>query len=252
MDYPTRTLNQLDGFTDISTVIFDELALAPANVLETVSFCMRGKNIHPHIYAMTTPRMFSWLNRYIEENSSNIDIIRATTLDNVFISQEQIELMKSTCANDKMLRQELYGEIVEDSDAGTIFSFDILNRTNTLKTDLPFNIGIDCSGLGTDFNVVVARNDTGILKIKRYQTIEPQHLATEVLNVIHELGRDRLSQIFIDEAYRTRLSIQATRFRICTYTHSVWWQASQFSLHEQTSRNLFQSQEAARDSDCMA
>nr|DAW67872.1 MAG TPA: large terminase [Caudoviricetes sp.] len=140
MDCPTRTLTQLDGFTDISTVIFDELALAPAHVLETVSFCMRGKNIHPHIYAMTTPRMFSWLNRYIEENAQNIDIIRATTLDNVFISQEQIELMKSTCANEKMLRQELYGEIVEDSDAGAIFTFDILNRTNTLKKDLLYNI----------------------------------------------------------------------------------------------------------------
>lgn len=245
-------MTRLDGFTDISTVIFDELALAPAHVLETVSFCMRGQNIHPHIYAMTTPRMFSWLNRYIEENAQNIDIIRATTLDNVFISQEQIELMKSTCANDKMLRQELYGEIVEDSDAGTIFSFDILNRTAALKTDLPFNIGIDCSGLGTDFNVICARNDTGILKIKRYQTIEPQHLATEVLSVIHELGRDRLSQIFIDEAYGLDLAYRLRDLRICTDSSCVWWKASQFSILEQTSRDLLQSQEAARDTDCMA
>lgn len=208
---------------------------------------MRGKNIHPHIYAMTTPRMFSWLNRYIEENAQNIDLIRATTLDNVFISQEQIDLMKSTCANDKMLRQELYGEIVEDTDAGSIFTFDILNRTNTLKTDLPFNIGIDCSGLGTDFNVIVARNDTGILKVKRYQTIEPQQLATEVMNVIHELGRDRLSQIFIDEAYRTRLGIQVTRLWICTYTHSIRWQASQFSIHEQASRDVLCTKEVYRE-----
>lgn len=197
------------GYTEISTTIFDEMALAPANILDTVSFCMRGtlrgvrrgQNITPHMYAMTTPRMFSWFNRFVEDNAENIELIRATTLDNKFISEDQIEFMRSMCTDESMLRQELYGELVEDQDAGALFTFDLLGKTSELRDGLPYSIGIDCSGLGTDDNVVVARNSSGILRILRYRTIEPSKLCTEVLALIHSLGTDKLEQIAIDEAY---------------------------------------------------
>lgn len=44
------------GFTDISVAILDEIALAPKDLLPTLAFCLRGQNITPQIYAMSTPR----------------------------------------------------------------------------------------------------------------------------------------------------------------------------------------------------
>ena len=63
------------GSTEVSTVILDEIALASPTLLSVLTFCMRGTNITPHIYMMSTPKAGGWFNGYIKQNANKIDII---------------------------------------------------------------------------------------------------------------------------------------------------------------------------------
>lgn len=195
------------GFTEIEIAICDEIAMAPADFLSIMTFCMRGKNIKPKIYAMTTPRMNSWWNQYIKKADPNkIEIIHATMktlLEKEIITQETVDLIKSTCIDDKMYRQEMLGEMVDDSDAGTIFSMNLL----TTASQKCFNdvdgycIGIDCSGLGKDSNVIIVRNQSKILEIIERTTISENEMAHLVKSIVDTRGADKLSHICIDEAF---------------------------------------------------
>ena len=69
------------GFTDIEVAIYDEIAIAPANLLSTVAYCLRGKNIKPRQYAMTTPRF-----RYLVEQISKRQSERQDYQDNSLYS----------------------------------------------------------------------------------------------------------------------------------------------------------------------
>lgn len=195
------------GFTEIEIAICDEIAMAPADFLSIMTFCMRGKNIKPKIYAMTTPRMNSWWNQYIKKaDPSKIEIIHATMkslLEKEIITQETVDLIKSTCIDDKMYRQEMLGEIVDDSDAGTIFSMDLLTTASQkCFNDIDgYAIGIDCSGLGKDSNVIIVRNQSKILDIIERTTISENEMAHLVKSIVDTRGADKLSHICIDEAF---------------------------------------------------
>lgn len=192
------------GYTEIEISICDEIALAPASLLPTLVFCMRGQDLHTHLYAMSTPRSASWFNVYMKEHADEIDIIHATTLDNKFITEEQIELMKSTCVDENMLRQELYGEIVEDTTAGMLFSIKFLRSCNEAPihfTERGYAIGVDCSGLGNDSNVIVLRKGNEIKEIIERKVATASEMCSLIRGLVHTYGEDNLSHICIDEAF---------------------------------------------------
>lgn len=192
------------GFTEIEIAICDEIALAPAQLLATMAFCLRGQNIHPHIYAMSTPRMNTWWNLYLKDHADEIDLIHATTLDNKFITEEQIELMKSTCVDENMLRQELYGEIVDDTSAGMLFSMKFLRSCIDVpicKSEKGYAIGVDCSGLGNDSNVIVLRKGNEIKEIIERKVATASEMCSLIRGLVHTYGEDNLSHICIDEAF---------------------------------------------------
>lgn len=156
-----QSIEQCRGFTEIEISICDEIALAPKELLATLVFCMRGENIKPQLYAMSTPRGGSWWNLYLKEHSNEMNIIHATVFDNKFISEEQIELMKSTCASDSMLRQEMYGEVLDDVVDNCIVSInDFVSESN--GSDKIFTCGIDFARTG-DNTVITVRNSYELL-----------------------------------------------------------------------------------------
>lgn len=201
------------GFTNISVAIYDEIALAPPNLLSTVVYCLRGKDIEPRQYAMTTPRFGTWWNKYLKDHSNdpNIKIIHSTIFDLnnkendelSIIKTAQIENMIANEIDETMLRQELYGEIVDDNTAGVIFSTDLLDHAGfSLHNDVDgYAIGIDCSGLGKDSNVIIVRNQSKILDIIERTTISENEMAHLVKSIVDTRGADKLSHICIDEAF---------------------------------------------------
>lgn len=191
------------GFTEIEIAVFDEIAMAPANLLNVVSFCLRGEGINPQIFCMTTPRIGSWFNRYVKEHT-DIKLIRATVFENKHVTKDQIELMKSSVIDENMLKQELYGEIVEDSSNGVLFTNNLLDTAfkNVINTNnKTFAIGIDCSGLGRDFNAIVVRQNNNIAEIVKIVNATNYEMLKNVKMLSEKYGIDNLSHICIDEAF---------------------------------------------------
>lgn len=201
------------GFTNISVAIYDEIALAPPNLLSTVVYCLRGLDIEPRQYAMTTPRFGTWWNKYLKDHSNdpNIKIIHSTVFDlnnkeddsKSIIKTSQIENMIAGTIDENMLQQELYGQIVDDNSAGVIFSSNLLDKAGTsLHNDVDgYAIGIDCSGLGKDSHVILVRNQTKILEIVEKKIATESELCNIVRHIVDTRGKDKLSHICIDEAY---------------------------------------------------
>lgn len=195
------------GFTEIEIAICDEIATAPSNFLGTMAFCMRGKGLVPKIYAMTTPRMNSWWNQYVKKaDTSKVEIIHATMkslLEKEIITQDTVDLIKSTCIDDKMYRQEMLGEMVEDSGDGLLFPSLLLNNADkSVRQDVEgYCIGIDCAGLGKDSNVIVVRNQSQILEIVEKQIATNAEMCSTVRGLITKYGKNKLSHICIDEAF---------------------------------------------------
>ncbi len=201
------------GFTDIEVAIYDEIAIAPANLLSTVAYCLRGKNIKPRQYAMTTPRIGTWWNKYLKDNKDDksIKIIHSTVFDlnkksndaESVITQEQIENMILSSLDEKMLRQELYGELIEDNSAGVLFPTRLLSNAPKFmqRNNNGYAIGIDCSGLGKDSNVIIVRNQNEILDIVEKKVASNSELCSIVRGLILTHGKSNLSHVAIDEAY---------------------------------------------------
>ena len=195
------------GFTEISIAICDEVALAPANFFGTMAFCMRGKGLSPKIYCMTTPRVGSWWNDFVRKaDPEKIEIIRGnmmSLLDKEIITQGTLDLVKATCLDDNLLRQELYGELVEDNSTGVLFTSRLLTSAPKFlqRNNEGYAIGIDCSGLGKDSNVIVVRNQNEILDIVEKKVASNSELCSTVRGLIMTHGKRNLSHVAIDEAY---------------------------------------------------
>ena len=156
---------------------------------------------------MTTPRVGSWWNEFVRKaDPDKIEIIRGnmmSLLDKELITQGTLDLVKSTCLDDNLMRQELYGELVEDNSTGVLFTSNLLTSAPkyTQRNNNGYAIGIDCSGLGKDSNVIVVRNQNEILDIVEKRVASNSELCATVRSLIMTHGKGNLSHIAIDEAY---------------------------------------------------
>lgn len=196
-----ESLESLRGYTRISLIILDEAALAPPNIFEVVAFCMRDCDEQPKIRMMSTPRSANWLSEYVKKN--NIPVITAKTSDNKRITPQEIELMKKAAIDENSWRREFYGDEIDDENAGVLFSSILLTSAPKFlrRNNEGYAIGIDCSGLGKDSNVIVVRNQNEILDIVEKKVASNAELCSTVRGLIMTHGKGNLSHIAIDEAY---------------------------------------------------
>ena len=198
-----ESLETLRGFTQIALTVCDEACLAPSDLFSVISFCMRDlpKGVSGQIVMLSTPRADNWVTAFCREQK--VTIINAKTSDNKRISDEEIELMRKTCLDENQWKREFYGEECEDNTQGVLFSNDFLMGCSKVPENLRkgYAIGIDCSGLGVDNNVIVVRSINKILKTEKIRIATAAELCSRVKCIIEELGKGSLSHIAIDEAY---------------------------------------------------
>ena len=197
-----EAIEAIRGYTSISLAILDEAALAPPDIFAVLAFCQRDCPVSPKIRMMSTPRSANWLSRFIADRK--IPVITAKTSDNDKISEEEIELMKSTCPDENTWRREFYGEEVDDDDGGVIFTSSLLTDISKIhvgEENDGYCIGIDCAGLGTDSNIIVVRSEDQILEIIDKKVATAAEMASIVRGIILSRGSDKLSHIAIDEGY---------------------------------------------------
>lgn len=180
--YSYENIESLRGLTDISVCIADEIALAndPESLFSALAPVMRGKDIKPKMYAMTTPRGGSPWNELFKTDKS-WDIVTATTFDNTFLSKESIQNMQESLSED-MQRQELYGDLLDMQVENAIVDVDRISSEPN-GTDDVFYCGIDFARYGNDETVMLVRNGYSIEEIIRLKDADTEKIVSIYLNL---------------------------------------------------------------------
>lgn len=116
------------GATEVSLVILDEFMLSRPTMLASITPIMRGKDlqgrpIHPQIRAVSTPNMSSeWQLMIIEHQKHGITLLRAQPKENIYVTEEQRELMAASIFDEKLRRQELEGELILGDNSTSMLS----------------------------------------------------------------------------------------------------------------------------------
>ena len=180
--YSYENIEALRGLTNISVCIADEIALAPnPDVLfAALSPVMRGQDIKPKMFAMTTPRGGSAWNELFK-NDKSWDIVTATTFDNTFLSKESIKNMEDSLSED-MKRQELYGDLLDMKVENAIIDVDsIVCEPN--GSDDTFYCGIDFARYGNDETVILVRNSYTIVEICSMKDADTEEIVSRYLEL---------------------------------------------------------------------
>ena len=137
------------GLDDINTILLDEVALAPLDVLDILGPCLRGPHVtSPSIRGATTPRSTSlWNHRFagMMEGSKDWEIIRARTYDNLTLTKQQLEIIESSIQTEEMRRQELEAEIVLNGSNNCIINADEFPSYYMPSGDTRVIAGLDLS-----------------------------------------------------------------------------------------------------------
>lgn len=143
------------GATECSTLYLDEFMLSnPNEVLAVTAPCLRGKDhygnpIKPKIRAVSTPNMQSlWQLMMVEHEKYGIRLLRSKMTDNVFITDEQREVMASAIFDEKLRRQELEGEIILGEDATALISLKDFPTSAPYCSDDRVYAGLDMAHTG--------------------------------------------------------------------------------------------------------
>ena len=166
------------GFTDIECAIIDEAAYCPEELYNYITDRMRGEHVKQgKVRLISSPSslvQFKWFRDICKKYCDKV--IRATTLDNPFTSDEykQAQIEKYGKGT-PMYRQQILGEFIDENLANAIIS--ISDYPLTKKENFGVRkMGIDCSGSGGDYNVFVVSDDNGILEIVREQIADTYKL----------------------------------------------------------------------------
>ena len=180
--YSYENIESVRGLTNISVCIADEIALAPIPEVffAAVSPVMRGPNIIPKFYALTTPRGGSIWNELFKSDSS-WDIITATTFDNTFLSSESIQLMKESLTVE-MQQQELYGQLLDMQVENAIIDIDKVNTVPN-GSDEQYYCGIDFARYGSDSTCIVIRNGYSIVEMNKMNNADTDEIVNTYLTL---------------------------------------------------------------------
>lgn len=158
-----ENVDSVRGISGVSMLMLDELALAPNNLFETVTPCLRGSIRQTRILFATSPRKGSTWNKWFKDTTVEKDIFTASMLDNTELDEAEIDLQKKTIKDEMAYRQEILGEILDDD-----VEWGIIKQADYPLIKKPAfgirKLGIDCAGSGGDNNEFVVVDDVSILE----------------------------------------------------------------------------------------
>lgn len=202
-----QNIDACRGYTEINSLVLDEGCLAPATILDTAVPCMRGTGKETQIYVTSTPKAGSYLNRLImdklEKDKDEIELIKAKTTDNLFISEQEFKLMEQSISNQTLYRQELMGEILNLQAANSILagiSFKKGYKQDNMPDSGKLVIGIDGSGYGKDKTVITYRIGKDYKQFS-YETLTGVECRNEVKAMLSKHLKWEVVEINIDAAY---------------------------------------------------
>ena len=194
--YSYDNYENVRGQSDISLMVLDEVAMAPADLLDVAAACLRGKGLKPKIRFCTTPRVGSIWNRRFKEHATigDWDILTGTYKDNIHLSPESIALIEASVTDPLMRKQELEGEIMDTAIENCILA-DVTMSSVVRGKDSKYYMGIDMARYGNDSTVIVVRDSFRILEKVPLFHADTYKVASEVEKLIRKYPNVK---VFID------------------------------------------------------
>ena len=190
------------GYSNIQVLLMDELFLAPLHILSVWGPCMRGPEVDkPRIIGATTPRVDSGWNVLMASSDCDWEIIKATTRDNTFITDEQYALILSGITTDEMRRQELDGEILVGNGATSLIRLDEFPLVAATTLDDTIVAGLDCGeGVERDATAFFARRGNTVLDMWKLNGIDHEETVCRIVNFNHKhkIGKLNMDMAFSD------------------------------------------------------
>lgn len=169
------------GATEIHKLLLDELFYAPADILAIAAPCLRGTGKESKIRFASSPRKGSFWNRWIKENQ-DVEWWTGKMADNTFLSESDIELAKKAIKDPNMYKQEILGEILDDTaDFAIVLPTDYTDVRNKGNN---YSMGIDCAGYGADNNAFVVTDGCSIIETELVQVGDTFSLSNIASNLI--------------------------------------------------------------------
>lgn len=182
-----QNIEAIRGLSCISLAVCDEAALSPSNLFAVLAPCLRGDGIEPRIRMMSTPRRGSWLDFYCKQNPEKVHLIHARTRDNKFVTEEQIELMKSAISNPELLEQELNGVMLDEDTKFHVVKWSDYPLVCQMQRGQR-RLGGDLSGAGNDYSCFVVVDDTQILDCVKLQHSDTFEESNAVQDLVRKWG----------------------------------------------------------------
>lgn len=189
-----ESIDACRGYTGISLMILDEMFLAPPTILAVWGACMRGPDVEsPRIVGATTPRMESLWNVMVSDENCDWEIIRATTRDNKFISDDQYNLILSGITSEEMRQQELEGVIV-NSHATRIISLAEFPTLPAMTLDTRVIGGFDgADGVERDCTAFFKRQGNRVIEMWEFNGIDHEEAVRRIRESNKAVKFDKLN-----------------------------------------------------------
>lgn len=157
------------GLTEISLLAIDEAAYTNKEIYNNARDRMRGSKYPSRVRLISSPsntRVQNWFSELCKNNADKV--IHATAFDNPFTSQAfKDELVERYGEGTPLYRQQVLGEIFDADVVSQIIKRSDF-RQDKSSNDNVYYLGMDCSGMGADKDVIVIIDKYGIVDISEF------------------------------------------------------------------------------------
>lgn len=157
------------GLTEISLLAIDEAAYTNEEIYNNARDRMRGSKYPSRVRLISSPsntRVQNWFSTLCKNYSDKV--IHATAFDNPFTSQTfKDELVERYGEGTPLYRQQVLGEIFDADVVSQIIKRSDFRQDKTANDNV-YYLGMDCSGMGADKDVIVIIDKYGIVDISEF------------------------------------------------------------------------------------
>lgn len=157
------------GLTEISLLAIDEAAYTNEEIYNNARDRMRGSKYPSRVRLISSPsntRVQNWFSTICKNYSDKV--IHATAFDNPFTSQSfKDELVERYGEGTPLYRQQVLGEIFDADVVSQIIKRSDF-RQDKIANDNVYYLGMDCSGMGADKDVITIIDKYGIVDISEF------------------------------------------------------------------------------------
>lgn len=189
------------GFTEYDGVVIDEASRICLEMRNNAEDRNRGKGIRPWSRYLSSPNKDQPEPWFADECRKYPQcVIRASSLDNAFTTEEYKNRLKERyVVGSALYRQQVLGEILEQSSATAIIRLDEFPRICPPTTDNRVIAGLDCAeGVSRDATAFFKRRGNTVLESWKLNDIDHEET---VRRILESNKRDKIDKLNMDMAF---------------------------------------------------